>query len=1085
MKTEGSRIIYLLGAVLAFLLAPIMVYATPYASCFTNNAGTISFALNEGGGNVTVTYDDGSTNASFNGITTGTNLAKGKYSFVLTPHTSFNVTAFKVGTGSPSQISVDATNTYYPSPRGVAVNASAKSPYFGWVYTANGAPGYSATYGTNSQKARGLYILNSDLSDLSGRATNSLATGVFDGDSLSPNRLTVATNGEVYVSDCGPTAPNIWKFDPTVLGSTNRILGYTSDAPGGGGTNSANNVHGRIASAPVVRGSLATGDLQILDSDSTLGPSYNEIEYYNIGAGSVPWSNAPVALANIGLGGFGSALTQPPTDLDMGLDGKLFALFYRVNYAVPGLQVFSADGTTVLWDSISADGGTINNGPDYATLNSYNSSTGVYTSSGGAYCVRVSPDGKYVAVLGVDNHITVFPLTNGIPDVSGLFTIANTPTTGNGRDINWDAADNIYTVSSGQGLLRVFSLGKTTTAVTHNDGTLTAGTFSVTIPSTVVTVVAVATNAYPIGPVLGEFTISRTNAVSDFSQPLTVTYVLSGTATNFTTQPAGIIPLATNTVVIAAGQSSTNIYLNAIADGVSRPTTTVVLTLKSGSAYSAGSPFQDTVFVMNSGPQLLTISTNVASTMYKRMTNDYGAFVITRWGDLSAASYTVPNYTYAGTAVPGTDFSLAGTVTFDPGVVSITNYVYSLDSSSNYVGNKSIIVGLGTNPGVSVTTNTVLLTIIDSDNPPAPVLFTDLLSDPNDVTNWGVTSANNNMATNAIDSTVVFGYSLQNGDTANNGVISLPPNGATNALRLTVNKNSSQGYGAAAGVNVYLTNALFGGNYAVRFYMNIVEGYAPSYTTEGAMYGINHTGQATNWWTGSGILSVPTGWTTNTWESDGVWYWISADGGASAGDFIEFTGLGGSLPNAGWTQPATLTRTSFTGAFKNPPYTTSGGPGLAANNSPVNSYDNSTWSDVEIKQINKVVTMSINKTPVFVYTNTTSFTNGYVMLGYSDPFSSVGGSDGSVYFSGLKVVQIAQPYISQIALNKLNSTVVINFTTEDGDLTSSSFALQSSATANGTYADVGSATITQLSSGAFQAVTAQNGAAQFYRLRQK
>ena len=203
------------------------------------------------------------------------------------------------------------------------------------------------------------------------------------------------------------------------------------------------------------------------------------------------------------------------------------------------------------------------------------------------------------------------------------------------------------------------------------------------------------------------------------------------------------------------------------------------------------------------------------------------------------------------------------------------------------------------------------------------------------------------------------------------------------------------------------------------------------------------------------------------------------------GDFIEFTGLGGSLPNAGWTQPATLTRTSFTGAFKNPPYTTSGGPGLAANNSPVNSYDNSTWSDVEIKQINKVVTMSINKTPVFVYTNTTSFTNGYVMLGYSDPFSSVGGSDGSVYFSGLKVVQIAQPYISQIALNKLNSTVVINFTTEDGDLTSSSFALQSSATANGTYADVGSATITQLSSGAFQAVTAQSGAAQFYRLRQK
>ena len=48
--------------------------ATPYASCITNNAGTIQFYLNESNATVCVTYEDGSTNASFDGINTGTNL---------------------------------------------------------------------------------------------------------------------------------------------------------------------------------------------------------------------------------------------------------------------------------------------------------------------------------------------------------------------------------------------------------------------------------------------------------------------------------------------------------------------------------------------------------------------------------------------------------------------------------------------------------------------------------------------------------------------------------------------------------------------------------------------------------------------------------------------------------------------------------------------------------------------------------------------------------------------------------------------------------------------------------------------------
>ena len=60
-------------------------------------------------------------------------------------------------------------------------------------------------------------------------------------------------------------------------------------------------------------------------------------------------------------------------------------------------------------------------------------------------------------------------------------------------------------------------------------------------------------------------------------------------------------------------------------------------------------------------------------------------------------------------------------------------------------------------------------------------------------------------------------------------------------------------------------------------------------------------------------------------------------------------------------------------------------------------------------QYKGVVTLSIDKTQILSYTNTTVFTNGTVMLGYDDPFSSVGTLDAAVYFSNLRVVRIGSP----------------------------------------------------------------------------
>src|SRR5580704_1922620 len=190
MKKTTSHVVSLFGALLLAAI-PSSLQATPYASGCTNVGGTVSFWLNEGGGNVTVTYEDGSTNASWNGITTGLNAARGSNSFTLGAHTGYAIQVYKVGNGTPSQISVDATpGCLWPSPRGVAVNKNpGNARLFGRVYADNSTPGNS---GANA-KGRGLYAYNSDLTEALGNGVNAAGTGGFtSASSSSPYHIRVA-----------------------------------------------------------------------------------------------------------------------------------------------------------------------------------------------------------------------------------------------------------------------------------------------------------------------------------------------------------------------------------------------------------------------------------------------------------------------------------------------------------------------------------------------------------------------------------------------------------------------------------------------------------------------------------------------------------------------------------------------------------------------------------------------------------------------------------------------------------------------------------------------------------------------------
>ncbi len=115
----------------------------------------------------------------------------------------------------------------------------------------------------------------------------------------------------------------------------------------------------------------------------------------------------------------------------------------------------------------------------------------------------------------------------------------------------------------------------------------------------VVSVAASRSTASEAGGQPGEFTISRTG---DLSLPITVSYGVSGSATN------GMdFPELSGTAVIPAGASSVTVVVQPYSDTTPETTETVILTLVSGPGYTLGT-VAATVSITNS-PGTLLMST--------------------------------------------------------------------------------------------------------------------------------------------------------------------------------------------------------------------------------------------------------------------------------------------------------------------------------------------------------------------------------------------------------------------------------------------------------------------------------------------
>jgi hypothetical protein len=1046
------------------------VSATPFASCLTNTGASITFRLNESADSVkiihsgdTVTNDLGALPA---GLTAVPLAVTGPYKVIVA----------KYGSGAISQLGASVS---FNSPRGVAVNNNPASPYFGRVYVANSAAG---------TKGDGIYVFNADLSNPYSPSTNLRTAGyTWDAAAMTgaPFRLTVAPSDEVYVCDWSDVSGNLIATDPDVTShyyvlkpiEANPETSTTGVIPVG-----SNNIHGSVQ-AVAVSGSTNTGDLVIytVDEDYQQDPAapfayqMNSVWEYRIGSGPLPWLNPPdriMAVPSV------QTLSQND-DVVLGPSGYVYFNQRRANAgaATDSPTLFLVDTNVAnyidptnygtiwpshpqwggyFWDSQQASRDLGSGGVDYFGENNG---------------VSVSPDGKYIAGIhyGAYNGIAantfvIAPLSNGIPLLDKIFTFNPGSTIAAGRGIAWDRANNLYMISSGMGVFRAYTLGLTATAITGSDGT-----FEVILPAATVSMAATVRDASEAGPVSGQVTISR--AAEDTSKALTVYITVAGTAVrggagDYVLKVGGV-ELTGNAVTIPAGAASVVLEVSPANDTESELTETVTLGMSPDFNYSVDpSARTATVAIVDNDAATADLAV-IYPSMYERLSADYARLRVVRRGDTNAPSFTV-NLSYSGSAATAR-YTAPATVTIDPGVVNQNFDVAPLDDAL-LNGNQTIVATVVSGAGYTVGTNSpsATATIVDDDLPAEDVLWSENFN--TDVSaNWTVqfnsgNGVNDYRIGGPIGSTT-FSY-----DYASGGwfpAIPAAPRSTSDTLGLflTVNKDEATTLGAA-GINVYPNGQSFSGNYAVRFDMYLMVGNAAS-TTEYALFGINHSGSKPNWFRSGG---VPAGSTF-----DGLFFAVEADG-AALGDYVLY-----SAPTTAANNPTALTpgvnAATLTGIFKNPPF--GGGLPGAPGNSELSTTPS--WADVEISQVGGVVTLTINRTPIMSYTNTTSFTSGNIMLGYCDAYDSIMAGNSVVVYDNLRVIRLASttpPNITRIQV--VGGDVEIYFTADASD-TPAAFTLQAAGTVNGTYGDT-SAAITG-SSGSFKAVRALSGDQQFYRLK--
>lgn len=476
------------AVVVAAVFGAGVANASPYPSSVTISATTVSFILNEGGSTLTYSINGGPAQ-SLDGSTPGLK------TFSLTsPTDHFSITATKTdsvgyliptGTQTPTAtnglsqptnnggfqlISSDANPlVQYNSPRGVAVqNNPNTGALFGTTYISNSAAG---TTGTGRTLGDGIYAVKADQSDAFGYGNTAQSPpGTFDSvaaSASSPFRVSAARDGNVYVADFSDPQGNVWRLNSN-LTTGQQVLAGT----GGPSTVPAGQNHGSTTAVHAIPGAGGAITLYTVDEDLTAnqfgqsgagtGTGKNNLWRYDIPApGTLPDNSTPTRINQNAV-----LITAATSDMQVGtVDGKFYLAQNRAAGNEAGVVVLNPDGSTA-YDSLTASRTLLGNPTAVDILRNIQG-------------MAVSEDQTLMALMLNNSDVAVIPLVNGIPDIANRLLIDTGTDINSGRDIAFDAADNIHYVSSGQQLYRVLSPGGMQTSTLSWDGSSFSFTSSV------------------------------------------------------------------------------------------------------------------------------------------------------------------------------------------------------------------------------------------------------------------------------------------------------------------------------------------------------------------------------------------------------------------------------------------------------------------------------------------------------------------------------------------------------------------------------------------------------------------------------
>lgn len=428
--------------------------AAVYAGEVVVTDDNISFRLNEDATSVTVniesegeiidTYDCGA-------------LAKGPHSienpFSAKQYDALSITATARPIAFPQKFSTDEVKFHFYSPRGVCIDKTPSSPFFGRIYVSETVGG-PTTVGDGEQRTTtdGIYVLSADFADITQQGNMAWNGSVKWGETTSTNyqlgvgRAAVAENGEVFITSSSFSSSNVYimnpakpdtAFIPVFDGKRNAVTGKITK-----GLN-------EILNPPmhcVVKGKDADRVLYVMERNNSLGSScYTNILQFNIGEKELPWNTAPTAKLFDDMSN-GSHFQNGNGQLFSDNRGGWWMSQYRYDSsdAVPPFMHINAQG--------KAD---------------FNMGAKIPGCRWGGFAVTA--DGERLAVVLSTGTTRVFDITYddaGVPSLTQMYDIF----WGGATDVSWsmdfDAAGNLYIVSNTNERLMAYSLPKANNSFT-------------------------------------------------------------------------------------------------------------------------------------------------------------------------------------------------------------------------------------------------------------------------------------------------------------------------------------------------------------------------------------------------------------------------------------------------------------------------------------------------------------------------------------------------------------------------------------------------------------------------------------------